>query len=213
MQVGDHRRLLRATKSAVGFVLMRVPRVSAAAGVCVALTASNCSADEVIDGHTGGSTAQSGAGGQSGGLGGVLADAGAGASGDASSESDSGCSHLNPECCGAKYELGADADTAGLCDAAESIGCNCLEFHAGSVECSPDGTVCCHSVDQCNPKPQCGWVDCGQSNQRLPTCPASQVVFDSASQQGLCRPCAKDSHCASGKKCAWRLGDRMFCEP
>lgn len=158
----------------------------------------------------GGSTHDAAAKGGASGVGGIGGE-GNDAASDANADAD--CPMFKGECCPSEYDLGADADTAGLCAPADSLGCNCIEVHAGSVECSPDGSVCCHSVNGCNPKPPCGWVECGQGGQMSPGCPASQQVFDQASQQGLCRACTTDAHCVGGKRCSWRLRDRMFCEP
>ncbi|HMR78441.1 MAG TPA: hypothetical protein PKD61_25220 [Polyangiaceae bacterium] len=126
-------------------------------------------------------------------------------------DADAGCTHYWAECCGAKYDLGADADTAGLCEPAENIECSCIEHAAaGTVQCTSDGTVCCLTVQHCNPSPRCGWVDCGPS-EPLPSCPASQQVFD-LGRNFTCIPCTKDEHCNGDKHCSVRLANRMFCE-
>ncbi len=133
----------------------------------------------------------------------------------ADTSTESGCSGSPGPggCCPKTYDLTNDADTAGLCAPEEAMACNCLEWIAGTVECSPDGTACCYVASTCNPAPPCGWVDCWEGTPIAPKCPATQQMVDQAIQRGSCTACTSDSHCPSGQTCSLRLVDRMFCQP
>ncbi len=128
------------------------------------------------------------------------------------SDVDAGCENVAPKCCGVEYDLDADADTAGLCAAADNNECTCTDWPAaGTVQCSPDGKHCCSTVNLCTPSPRCGWVDCGEQTLPNASCPASQQVFESG-RTFWCIACARDADCTPGKRCSVRLGNRMFCE-